>query len=160
MPPRKAKSREDSQSLLSIVPVGSGTLASRSAPHRTTRRAHSTELAEDYVETIADLIDTRGEARVTDIAQSLGVSHVTVVRTVARLQRSRLVTARPYRSIFLTPAGRKLAEQSRRRHQVILRFLQVIGVPEKAAHADAEGLEHHVSEETLAALERFVAARP
>jgi DtxR family manganese transport transcriptional regulator len=117
------------------------------------------ELAEDYVETIADLIDTRGEARVTEIAQSLGVSHVTVVRTVARLQRSRLVTARPYRSIFLTPRGRALAEQSRRRHRVVLQFLVAIGVSEKAALADAEGLEHHLSEETLAALERFVAAK-
>src|SRR5690242_4497095 len=77
----------------------------RAAPHRSTRLAHASELAEDYVETIADLIDSHGEARVTDIAQSLGVSHVTVVRTVARLQRQRLVTARPYRSIFLTPRG-------------------------------------------------------
>src|SRR5262245_9527773 len=131
---------------------------SPAAPHpppRSTRLAHASELAEDYVETIADLIDSRGEARVTDIAQTLGVSHVTVVRTIARLQRQRLVTARPYRSIFLTPAGRSLAAQSRRRHQIVLRFLEALGVPPKVAQSDAEGLEHHLSAQTLAALERF-----
>jgi DtxR family manganese transport transcriptional regulator len=136
-----------------------GQLAQRAAPHKSTRRAHASELAEDYAEIIADLIDARGEARVTDIAQSLGVSHVSVVRNIARLQAQDLVSARPYRSIFLTPRGRALAEQSRRRHQLVLRFLQMIGVPEKAAHADAEGLEHHLSADTLSALERFVARR-
>ena len=97
-------------------------------------------------------------ARVTDIAQTLGVSHVTVVRTIARLQRQRLVTARPYRSIFLTPRGRALADESRRRHHLVLTFLKSIGVPAQAALADAAGLEHHLSDETLAALERFIAA--
>ena len=137
-------------------PLPLANLSSRSAPHKTTRAAHASELAEDYAETIADLIDSRGEARVTDIARSLGVSHVTVVRTIARLQRQRLVTSRPYRSIFLPPRGRALAESSRRRHHTVLKFLQALGVPKAAAQADAEGLEHHLSHETLAALERFV----
>jgi DtxR family manganese transport transcriptional regulator len=123
-----------------MAPAASNPLARRAAHHRSTRRAHATELAEDYAETIADLIDAHGEARVTDIAKILGVTHVTVVRAVARLQRQKLVTARPYRSIFLTPRGRQLAESSRRRHTVVLRFLQAIGVSTKAAQADAEGL--------------------
>jgi DtxR family manganese transport transcriptional regulator len=132
-------------------------ISQRAAHHRSTRQAHAAELAEDYAETIADLIESQGEARVVDIARSLGVSHVTVVRTIARLQRQRLVTAQPYRAIFLTPRGRELAEQARRRHRVVLKFLETIGVPAKVAQADAEGLEHHLSKETLAALERFVA---
>jgi DtxR family manganese transport transcriptional regulator len=111
------------------------------------------------VEAIADLIDTGGEARVTDIARSLGVSHVTVVRFIARLRAQKLVTTRPYRSIFLTDRGRELAERSRRRHQLVLSFLRSIGVSERTANVDAEGLEHHLSAETLGALERFVGGR-
>lgn len=127
--------------------------------HRRTRKAHAAEIAEDYVEAIADLIDSGGEARVVDLARRLGVSHVTVVRTVARLQRDGLVTARPYRSIFLTEGGRTLAEGSRRRHGIVIAFLRALGISERIACTDAEGIEHHVSAETLAALERFVRAK-
>lgn len=127
--------------------------------HKRTRRAHAAELAEDYVETIAGLIESSGEARVVDLARCLGVSHVTVVRTVARLQRDGLVTARPYRSIFLTDAGRALARRAGVRHRIVIDFLRALGVSEPAACADAEGIEHHVSAETLGAFERFVRAR-
>lgn len=124
--------------------------------HRRTREAHSSELAEDYVEAIADLIATGGEARVVDLARRLGVSHVTVVRRIGRLAQDNLVTAKPYRSIFLTEEGKKLAERARRRHEIVVEFLKAIGVGDRAAMADAEGIEHHVSKETLAAMERFV----
>jgi DtxR family manganese transport transcriptional regulator len=127
--------------------------------HAIARQARSTATAEDYVEAVADLIDVVGEARVTDLAKCLAVTHVTVVRTVARLQRDGLLTARPYRSIFLTGAGRTLAEQVRQRHAVVLKFLAALGVSAETARADAEGIEHHVSRETLAAMERFVRAR-
>jgi DtxR family manganese transport transcriptional regulator len=88
---------------------------------------------------------------VIDLARRLGVTHVTVGRTIRRLQRDGLVTALPYRSIFLTDAGRKLSEESRRRHQIVVAFLQSLGIPAEVAHSDAEGIEHHVSKETLAA---------
>lgn len=130
--------------------------AGQAAAHAHTRQAHASELAEDYVETIAELIATSGEARVVEIARRLGVSHVTVVRAVARLQRDGLVTAKPYRAIFLTDAGRNLAEKSRERHRIVLGFLLAIGVPPAVAQADAEGIEHHVSPKTLAAFERLV----
>ena len=128
--------------------------------HRQTRRAHAQEIAEDYCELIAELTSGDGKARVTGLAERLGVSHVTVVRAVARLARNGLVTNRPYRSIFLTEAGRALADHSRRRHEIVLRFLMAIGVSRDAAEFDAEGIEHHVCTETLAALERFVANGP
>lgn len=127
--------------------------------HKEVRRAHASEIAEDYVEAIADLIATSGEARVTDLARHLGVSHVTVVRTVARLADEELVTARPYRSIFLTETGKALAERSRDRHEVVLRFLEALGVPADIAALDAEGIEHHVSAQTLAAFERYLRRR-
>lgn len=128
----------------------------RAEEHHATRKAHATERAEDYVETVGDLIERMGEARVTDIARELGVSHVSVTRMVARLRDAGLVTAEPYRSIFLTPAGARLAQAAKRRHETVVRFLIALGVSDQAARIDAEGLEHHVGEETLRAFERFL----
>jgi DtxR family manganese transport transcriptional regulator len=121
---------------------------------RRTREEHSYETAQDYVEIIADLIAGTGEARVIDLARRLGVTHVTVARTIKRLQRDGLVTSRPYRSIFLTTSGRRLSEESRSRHEIVLEFLKSLGVPAVVAESDAEGIEHHVSEETLRAFRR------
>jgi DtxR family manganese transport transcriptional regulator len=121
-------------------------------PHRhprRTREEHSHETAQDYVEIIADLIGTTGEARVIDLARRLGVTHVTVARTIQRLQREGLVTSRPYRSIFLTASGTKLSKESRQRHEIVVQFLESLGVPDHVAQSDAEGIEHHVSAETL-----------
>lgn len=123
---------------------------------RRTRQEHSQETAQDYAEMIAELIDTIGEARVIDLARRLGVTHVTVGRTLQRLRRDGLVTFQPYRSIFLTAAGRRLAEEARHRHEVVVEFLQSLGVPAAVAHSDAEGIEHHVSAETLAAFEKHL----
>lgn len=121
-----------------------------------TRDDHSRENAEDYVELIDALIQETGEARAVDLAERLGVTHVTVSKTVQRLQREGLVTSQPYRSIFLTEEGKQMAEESRRRHAMVLRFLRALGVPDDVAEADAEGIEHHVSKETLSAMQRFV----
>ena len=126
---------------------------------RRTRQEHSEETAQDYVEMIAELIDTTGEARVIDLARRLGVTHVTVSRTLQRLRRNGFITSLPYRSIFLTAAGKRLSEESRHRHEVVVEFLQSIGVPEAVAYSDAEGIEHHVSRETLAAFEKYLRRR-
>lgn len=119
------------------------------------RQARQMEVAEDYVELIADLIAEEGEARAVDLAARFGVSNATVNKTLARLQREDLVQTRPYRSIFLTEAGAEMAKASRRRHQIVLGFLRAVGVPAEAAAIDAEGIEHHVSEETLAVFEKI-----
>ena len=116
-----------------------------------TRREHANEIAEDYVEAIADLMSETGEARVVDLAKRLGVTHVTVNRTIARLQKAGFVTAQPYRAIFLTERGTNLAAACKTRHETVLAFLRSLGVPERVAEMDAEGIEHHVSPETLAA---------
>ncbi len=123
-----------------------------------TRQDHKTETAEDYVEMIADLIDQHGEARLVDLAKALGISHATANRTLGRLQEDGLVQSRPYRSIFLTDTGRALAMQSRGRHRLVCQFLVALGVAQEQAEIDAEGLEHHVSDVTLRAMERFLAA--
>lgn len=116
-----------------------------------TRREHASETAEDYVEAIADLTMQTGEARVVELARKLGVTHVTVNRTVVRLQKAGYVTAQPYRAIFLTDAGRKLAELCKMKHHTVVEFLCSLGVPRRVAEMDAEGIEHHVSPTTLAA---------
>ncbi len=120
------------------------------------RQAHQTELAEDYVELIADLIAINGEARVVELAERFGVTHATVNKVIARLQKEGLVISRPYRSIFLTDAGRDLAAKSKQRHALVKSFLIAIGVDEITAESDAEGIEHHVSDETLAAFQRVI----
>jgi DtxR family manganese transport transcriptional regulator len=128
----------------------------RSAAFRRVRSDHQSELAEDYVELIADLIDERGEARGTDIALRLGVANATVVKTLKRLQDGGLVTQERYRSIFLTADGWKMAEDGRRKHKIVEGFLLALGISEETARIDSEGIEHHVSEETLRAMARFL----
>jgi DtxR family manganese transport transcriptional regulator len=118
------------------------------------RRDRAGEITQDYVEAIADLSATVGEARVTDLARRLGVTHVTVNRTLARLRSAGFVNTKPYRAIFLTASGHKLAVECKQRHETVVAFLLSLGVPRKIAELDAEGIEHHVSPETLAALER------
>lgn len=120
-----------------------------------TRREHANEIAEDYVEAIGDLTAEMGEARVVDLARRLGVTHVTVIRTIARLQKGGYVTAQPYRAIFLTEQGRNLAATCKSRHETVVAFLRSLGISERIAEMDAEGIEHHVSPETLAAFKRL-----
>lgn len=122
-----------------------------------TRRAHKDETAEDYVEAIAQLIEERGEARVGTLAGLMGVSHVTVSKIITRLQSEGLVTTEPRMPIALTDAGRAMARDAIEKHKIVLGFLLSIGVPEHQAQIDAEGIEHHVSPETLGALRRVMA---
>lgn len=120
------------------------------------REAHKTEATEDYVELIDDLISANGEARLVDVANRMGVSQPTAGKTLARLQRDGYINSEPYRSIFLTRLGKDLADASRLRHEIVFEFLQAIGVGKEAAKRDSEGMEHHVSEETLKAFKKII----
>jgi DtxR family manganese transport transcriptional regulator len=124
-----------------------------------TRVAQATALLEDYVELIADLHASIGEARPTDIARRLGVSHATAIKAIGRLRREGLAVNRPYRGVFLTAAGETLAARVRARHHLVVDLLVAIGVPRDAATEDAEGIEHHVGDATLAAFERYLKRR-
>ena len=123
------------------------------------RTARSSALAEDYVELIADLHAAHGEARATEIAKRLGVTHPTALKCIGRLKREGLVTARPYRGVFLTDAGLELATQVRARHRLMVELLIAVGVPSEVAETDAEGMEHHASAASLEAFSRFLAKR-
>lgn len=120
------------------------------------RSARASALLEDYTELIADLLQEHGEARITDIARCLGVTHPTATKAVARLKREGLAVSRPYRGVFLTDEGAEMAERVRARHRLVVELLIAVGVPEEAAEMDAEGIEHYVSETTLAAFERYL----
>lgn len=120
------------------------------------RQAHLMESTEDYVELIDDLIASQGEARLVEVAERLGISQPSASKTIARLQREGFVTSEPYRSIFLTDKGKSLAVACRARHDLVYRFLLSIGVSEETAKIDSEGVEHHVSQETLAAFQHII----
>jgi DtxR family manganese transport transcriptional regulator len=124
---------------------------------RQTRQARRGALVEDYVELIADLIEEGNEARQVDIAARLGVAQPTVAKMLARLAGEGLVSRKPYRGVFLTEAGREVAHASRERHQTVEAFLRSLGVSAETARIDAEGMEHHVSAETLDAFRKSMA---
>ena len=119
------------------------------------RNARNTETAEDYTEMIADLIRETGEARAVDLAKHFGVTGPTVNSIIRRLVREELVISKPYRSIFLTEKGQTLADYCKKRHEIVYNFLIKIGVNSETAKNDAEGLEHHVSTETLNVFEKY-----
>jgi len=122
----------------------------------TVRNAHESEMAEDYVELIAELIEAHGEARPVDIAERLGVTAPTVTKNISRLKAAGLVRREKYRAIFLTDRGQSLAAACRRRHRIVVAFLLSLGIDETTAERDAEGIEHHVSEATLSAFENHM----
>ena len=109
---------------------------------------------------IEDLIRRTGEARAVDIAAAMGVRQVTVTKAIGRLKRDGLVTAAPYRSIFLTDKGRQIAERARERHLTVLKFLVALGVDPDVAKIDAEGIEHHLSPDTFSAMQHFIQQQP
>lgn len=120
------------------------------------RTDHATELAEDYVEAISELIEARGQCRAIDLAKHFHVTPVTVNRTLSRLVRDGWVETEPYKPVRLTAAGRRLARHSRERHRVVHSFLLALGIDEDTARIDSEGIEHHVSPKTLKAMRRFL----
>ena len=114
-----------------------------------TRKAHESEMAEDYVELIEDLINKEGEARMVDIANHLGVSKATANQTINRLVKKGFLTSKPYRSIHLTKKGKFTADLARERHKIVYDFLISLGIDKETAELDSEGIEHHVGNKTL-----------
>ena len=119
------------------------------------RNAHKTENTEDYLELIAELHNIKGEARIVDIASKLGIAQATANKTVQRLQSQGYVKREPYRSIFLTLKGQKIASESKKRHNIVYTFLLNLVIDPSTAAADAEGIEHHVSNKTLKKMNKF-----
>lgn len=126
--------------------------------YQRTRSDHASEIAEDYVEAIADAVQANGVCRAVDLVAHFDVTHATVSNTISRLQRDGFVDTAPYQPITLTAKGKRLANQAKKRHEVVTAFLKRIGVGDHAAEVDSEGMEHHVSKETLDAMKRVLAS--
>jgi Mn-dependent DtxR family transcriptional regulator len=113
---------------------------------------------EDYLEQILDLINTKGYARVADIAQGLKISQASVTNMVQRLDAEGLLKYEKYRGLVLTTAGETLARNIMRRHQLLTDFLRMLEIEEEVVYHDVEGMEHHISPQTLNAIEALMEA--
>ncbi len=113
-----------------------------------TAHVHSPAM-EDYLEQIHNLIEAKGYARVVDIAGNLGVSQASVTNMIQRLDAEGYVVYERYRGVTMTEAGRKIGQEIARRHEVLTRLLAGFGLDPKTVHEDVEGMEHHISRQTL-----------
>lgn len=135
-----------------------GSYRGRPMPSRTpTPQRAPSSAVEDYLERILDLINTKGYARVVDIAQSLNISQASVTNMIQRLDAEGLLKYEKYRGLVLTTAGETLAKNITRRHQLLSDFLKLLGLDEQVIFHDVEGMEHHISPPTLRAIEALTA---
>jgi Mn-dependent DtxR family transcriptional regulator len=114
---------------------------------------HTSSAMEDYLERILELINTKGYARVVDIAQGLKISQASVTNMIQRLDAEGLLKYEKYRGLALTTAGEALAQNITRRHQLLTDFLKLLGLDDEVIYHDVEGMEHHISPPTLRAIE-------
>jgi Mn-dependent DtxR family transcriptional regulator len=113
----------------------------------------SSAAVEDYLERILELMNSKGYARVVDIAAALKISQASVTNMVQRLDTDGLLKYEKYRGLILTTAGKTLARKIAQRHKLLTDFLTLLGLDEKVIYRDVEGMEHHISAPTLRAIE-------
>ncbi len=113
----------------------------------------SSSAVEDYLERILELINSKGYARVVDIAAGLKISQASVTNMVQRLDAEGLLKYEKYRGLVLTTAGETLARSIAHRHQLLTDFLKLLGIDDDVIYHDVEGMEHHISPPTLRAVE-------
>jgi Mn-dependent DtxR family transcriptional regulator len=111
---------------------------------------------EDYLENIYKLIETKGYARVSDIAEALEVHPSSVTKMVQKLDQNQYLVYEKYRGLVLTPKGKKIGKRLVDRHQLLEQFLRLIGVQEENIYTDVEGIEHHLSWESITCIENLV----
>jgi len=117
----------------------------------------SSAAVEDYLERILELINSKGYARVVDIAAALKISQASVTNMVQRLDADGLLKYEKYRGLILTTAGKTLACKIAYRHQLLTDFLKLLGLDDRVIYHDVEGMEHHISSSTLRAIEALTA---
>jgi Mn-dependent DtxR family transcriptional regulator len=120
---------------------------------KTPSASRNSSAVEDYLERILELINSKGYARVVDIATSLKISQASVTNMVQRLDAEGLLKYEKYRGLVLTTAGETLARNITRRHQLLTDFFTLLGLDERVIYHDVEGMEHHISPPTLRAIE-------
>jgi DtxR family transcriptional regulator, manganese transport regulator len=120
---------------------------------KTPSASRNSSAVEDYLERILELINSKGYARVVDIATSLKISQASVTNMVQRLDAEGLLKYEKYRGLVLTTAGETLARNITRRHQLLTDFFTLLGLDERVIYHDVEGMEHHISPPTLRVIE-------
>lgn len=100
---------------------------------------------EDYIEQIYLLIEEKGYARVSDIAEALSVHPSSVTKMVQKLDKDEYLVYEKYRGLVLTPKGKKIGKRLVYRHDLLEQFMQIIGVKQENIYNDVEGIEHHLS---------------
>lgn len=130
----------------------------RAEHFKETRNNRQNEIAEDYTELIDDLVKNSGQARVCDISREMGISHVSVLKTLRKLKRDGYIKE-DSQSIELTSKGIEMAAFSKKKHMILSKFLSKLGVPDHIAATDVEGIEHHISSITLNAIDTFMKER-
>lgn len=136
------------------------TNTNRATHFKESRSQRLSEVTEDYTEMIADLLAEQGKARVCDIAREMGISHVSVLKTINRLIRDGYLLKNRQQLIVLTPKGQEMAAFSKKKHTVLTTFLLKLGIPKEVVAIDVEGLEHHISQTTLEAIEAHMQNYP
>lgn len=111
---------------------------------------------EDYLENIYKLIEQKGYARVSDIAEALEVHPSSVTKMVQKLDQSKYLVYEKYRGLVLTPKGKKIGKRLVDRHHLLEQFLRLIGVSEELIYKDVEGIEHHLSWDSITCIENLV----
>src|SRR5881275_439676 len=119
-------------------------------------KATASSTVEDYLERILELINSKGYARVVDIAAALQISQASVTNMVQRLDAEGLLKYEKYRGLVLTESGEKLARAIAHRHKLLTDFLKLLGLNDRVIYHDVEGMEHHISPSTLRAIEALV----
>lgn len=114
------------------------------------------ESTEDHLERIQELIDSKGYARVADLASSLNLSTSAVSNMVRRLARRGFVNYERYRGFTLTPTGRQVAQHVKARHQILAEFLELLGLGSEVIDREVEDIEHHLRPETLKMFSQLV----
>lgn len=116
----------------------------------------ATPSMEDYLERIYKLIDEKGYARVSDIAEGLEVHPSSVTKMIQKLDKDNYLVYEKYRGLVLTSKGQKMGKRLVVRHQLLEDFLTVIGVSEENIYKDVEGIEHHLSSDSITCIETLV----
>lgn len=109
-----------------------------------------TQAIQDYLKGIYELQEDMGKVSTNALAEKLGVKPASVTGMISKLaeDRPRLVDYEKHQGVTLTPAGRKIALEVIRHHRLLELYLQqALGYSWDQVHAEAEKLEHVISED-------------
>ena len=130
-------------------------LESIKAAHKT-KKVSSTTREEDYLEVIAELVESKGYATALDISRFMNVSPPSVTKMLQKLDEKKYLEYEKYHGINLTDSGKQVADSIRKKHSTLLEFFEILNVGKEIANQDTEGLEHHLNTKTIRQLRKYI----